>query len=637
MHHTTRDDSPEDITELAIQFRDVLPKDVLTTTPDVFKYPEWTKNDQLIKIGEVLRTFFKANPRSVVNVEKLIQSSLMIQPSEIKSSVEFFQQNSIIRHYTLDSSERIAEAQWLPRINEIIHYLVSEQVAERDTVRELTPIPDGVAQEEPTGDCSAIMSDGSSCGRPAFRGDKCICHSSAEDKPLEQFSEAVNETLACGDLHDFTRFVFPDHFAFQKGLTFNYKSIFDFSVFNCVLLLDDVTLKSDASLSGCVFNKGLVFRLCHFEDVSVEAKNMIIKGDCEITISDFGILDMNSCVFERRASFRSNSFKDRINLSECRFMKSLLIRDFKREGEGGNISLARAVFENPQSTHIKTLYFPQIILLGCDVKGISITTPVVTSNKSDLRIGDDLALKYVRLAFPRWFARIKGLIRALYNFIVRGRPQSANELVHDVVPHSQDFSRRNFEAIRSLVIASVQSLTGRKMGTLRQRYLNVIECYQRLQSNMNSSKNYEMAGAFHAREMDLRREMHGPFGQWLLSKHALYMWLAYYCERIWVPILVLILVICALAPIVTMLWMGDPTFSWTGNLDHIRGAFDGWLDHLTRNLRSIFFMQDGVFCERFESGCCDRGWYLFLIGEKLFTVVMLSFIVVAFRRHFKRF
>lgn len=117
--------SENDLYNYLIQFRETLPNVINSNSRGIFKYPEWPQNLKIIKVGELLKTYFKIYPGDVINADYL-RNSVLIEFGEILQILDFYEGNRIIYRSGGEVDSIKAEAEWLYKLNTLLKDLNEE-------------------------------------------------------------------------------------------------------------------------------------------------------------------------------------------------------------------------------------------------------------------------------------------------------------------------------------------------------------------------------------------------------------------------------------------------------------------------------------------------------------------------------
>lgn len=180
---------------------------------------------------------------------------------------------------------------------------------------------------------------------------------------------------------------------------------------------------------------------------------------------------------------------------------------------------------------------------------------------------------------------------------------------------------------------------GRELGNepRQVRLRNIEDSYQQIQRHLNSIRNYSDAGGFHEREMILRHDFLTQ-SFWGRQLNGIYGTLAVYGESLRRPFGWLCLLLFVI-PLLTMFLLGDNTANWTGEFSDLGSGITLYFEDFVRNLESLYSIKSNPFMDKFGFGNGRIGWIwgLALIVEKIFTFILVSFIVINVRRKFRRY
>jgi hypothetical protein len=195
--------------------------------------------------------------------------------------------------------------------------------------------------------CQVEMLWGKPCGRQCLpNDDRCICHSEDPDKDQELFEIEVENQLERDDVHDFTRFVFPDGCNFAE-VTFTGRVDFQGAEFKGDANFFHATFTGDANFLAATFTGYAEFEEATFKG---DAKfwDATFTGDadfaeCHVTEKAHVRFDSEyreDAMFAREASFCGVRIDDgarltfrKMSLDKCRFLETDLTRVEFREVE----------------------------------------------------------------------------------------------------------------------------------------------------------------------------------------------------------------------------------------------------------------------------------------------------------------
>ncbi len=567
-----------DLYSYLIQFRKDLPNIISSANIDFFEYPAWSRDAKLYQVGKLIEVFFKADNDSILFPD-YIRNSIEIEYSEILSILEFYENNGILKGYELGSVAVIAEDNWYNKLNLILDKLKPVEIIDKSGLT-VVPPPATMTVETITADAEItiycqIKMNNNVCGSNVYHDGLCICHFDDRKKNDAIFNAEINSIIKSTNINDFTRFIFPDDFRFPNTY-FNKISIFNECKFYTHLNMSKYSFKEELDIQNCQFIGGVNLSFSSFEnDIIFDSNN---------SLSSY----FQSSLFYKGFIFGNN------------------IKDIDKLG---STNLKNIIFKAPDKIFFRNIFLPNLLVEGTDISNISIVNFTLW-NKNSLKLNFANIYNLLKVKMFRFFPWFRVLN---YQFRDEQIEISNYKLGDEYILNSEINRIKNKE-------------------TIKLKFISISECYQRLQKNMLNVRNYSKAGFFHIREMELQRSKFGYWGR-CLSSFSFYKYLSFYGESILIPISFLISMLI-LIPIITMLFMGHNEYYITWKLNDIGNALYGWLNEFTYNLEKIFYLKNSIF----EYKCRPHNpWKLLFIFEKFFSVILISFIVVAFRRRFKRY
>lgn len=569
--------SDEDLVRLIAQFRETLPDVITSENTSAFGYPAWSRNENIHRIGALLQVFFRRDPDGELEPD-YIRNSVTIEFGEILSILEYFERNEIVEGVELGSNSVQASKGWEQRLQNILQSL--ERKPGGDPLAVGPPaalqlrLPAGLA-------CQKEMHDGQPCGRGLADAGHCICHSMDRQKDSVAFARSANVIFQDTREYDFTGFVFPEDYQFPDYREFKRPLIFDRAVFRNFVQLENRIFKAELFLNGCEFEGGGTFARCVFE------KNVEM----------------------RRVKAKALSF------AYSRFLQGLLLENnIQWKARFASIDFSWVIFEDTSKIFLRNIFLPQMRFEGCDLTSVSFVgvqpfEPAIWGVNAKSRTA----------RFNRWFSFKMGKI------VLGLRPLSFEQ---GDITHHASFSRVGDEFVLEKDLQPIKDNMIRLLKIER-----VAECYQKLQRNMLAGKNYPAASRFHLREMELLRQNTWKFWK-MLGFRALYRHFSNYGESAWRP-LIIFMAMLVLVPGLLMFCLGESTYQWTGNFSDLSTGLGGWFEDFVSNLRGIVYLKNDFFGA--AHGDFGSGWHLLFIAEKLISVLLVSFVVVALRRRFRRY
>jgi len=343
----TQQHSEIEILRLLIQFRKKLPKTISSASKALFQYPEWDKDSKVYQVGRLILTFFGALPMETLSPE-YIRNSIQIEPAEITALLEEFRANKFLFKAGPGSTEYRVAHDWSRRLRELLDSLKPLSWEDGGGV---TVVPEPAELKLTVSDpvvtvgqafCQVEMHTGESCSRPIIANEKCVCHLEG-DKDLDAFREEVRKVIDNSDIHDFTGFIFPEHYQFPARRHFMGKLILKECAFECFVALRESVFESAVLMDNCSLNKGASFVFARF------------RSEFEMRYCDASFLDFGGAVFERGFVFVQNTrTSSDVDLSD-RFLN------------GVPFDFAGAVFEDGARVFIKSISPSNIGLRGTNL------------------------------------------------------------------------------------------------------------------------------------------------------------------------------------------------------------------------------------------------------------------------------
>jgi uncharacterized protein YjbI with pentapeptide repeats len=537
--------------------------------------------------------------------------------------------------------------------------------------------------------CQVEMLDSPVCGRPVLypdRGDgKCILHTEEKNKCLDTFQIELDKTLGDTETecYDFTRVIFPANGCtfpkeFDKDVNFNlakflgsvsfnrshFRGIadFEYAVFVGRSAFRGSRFDQAARFLGATFEGEADFRSGTFEKSAV-FNEVTFKSGVDFTESKFrGEAYFTCCVFDRRASFSRVEFERVGSFVGARFHGRT---DFDKALFGGECEFSFSMFAG-EASFIRTHFTRDVSFLKCHLtdtarltfdaetedglpgimfqaeadfrsvrldEGSKLTFRKVVLERSfflETRVRD---VEFVDVTWPRyerWSRRVLKRLRPFRLFFER-TPFYSRMAAYDEL----------WVGNRGDSLTGAQERPTKLLG--KNHHMLLAQLYRQLQANYIREYRYTEAGDFYIGEQETMRKATGVLRQYL-SSYFVYKWISFYGQR-YLRSLSWLLFVLLLFPTI-FLWGGidlspriapgaeavDITkyeFSFSPEdcflfTDHYLEAFKVNISFITLNRSEV------------TSRLPHAGQRALAGLEMVLVVILVSFVVLALRRQYKR-
>ena len=324
----------------------------------------------------------------------------------------------------------------------------------------------------------------------------------------------------------------------------------------------------------------------------------IFYDNVDLTHSTFNSsLTIKKCKFEEAINFSNSKFLDSVDIvanellhvdfSYCQFSKALIFDrnsiSIQLPNQDYHLDFHGVVFESPSQVTIKIISFNMISLRGANILSID-TLQVRNFNKREYILCDESI-------------------------------------------HLRDM-KRSFDSLAIL-----------------NEFKLVSETYKSLTKLFDNQKKYFISGELHCRAMELERTKFVTnsnnktehIKKWFLRNiniYNCYRLLSNYGESFWKPIIWFGVMIISV-PLLMMYYMGENSLDFTTNSYYFPNGWEVWRNDFTHNLMNLISFDNGKnFCDKGEY---DSSWNLLFIAERILSILFITFIVIAFKRKFKRY
>ncbi len=438
------------------------------------------------------------------------------------------------------------------------------------------------------------------CGEDSLpNDDKCIFHSSNENKDTNDFKEAFKKKTGVTEL-DFAGYVFPVE---VKNEIFNRDAGDAREDPN-----DQKNISGDSEI--ITFNKKMIFKHASF-----------LKG---ITFSNL-------------------IFKESIDMSECQFYEECYFNEseFKRE-----VILDGSVVHNKLS--FDKAKFSDTLSWENDPSAIKASEGEISFTNIKVRDSEQINFNHVDLS--RWSFIGSDISRINFKFCAwtdsrsmkkcHGRSKSTS-MLYDELVQQLDYKPFRHKWLHPTNIDSKDS----------KKYDEILSLYRGLRINYESKLQYQEAGAFHIGEMEVRRLLllQNNKRKIISCFEYFFMWFYKFLSDYGENYLKISGRFIAMVAIFATLFMFTGLHKVHDNFNISKGTIDYSLSlqlSSTENIKEILldfsrslaysfsvatiFLKNKQYTYKNESG-----YYLFIL-ESCFGAIMLPLLVLAVRRNFKR-
>ena len=285
---------------------------------------------------------------------------------------------------------------------------------------------------ETTKTCQVEMRNGKPCGRDLYDDEHCIFHSEEGDKDLDSFQKGINRILSMpSELHDFTRFIFPEGVAFPKKFlkptifrraTFTSEADFGGAIFAGRVDFRDVRFLNRTNFRRSVFEREANFRRAsfkhkalfisgtfkaktqfdraHFLDETTFAGTMFYDGiDFCWAMFDLGAV-FSQAVFKGSAIFDYFISDGEINFKSCVFQDAFSMKSYDQHFiELVERDLIKSVdftsvkFSKPEKVKFQKIDLSKFRFLETDLRGVHFIDEKWDERKTRKRVYDEISPK----------------------------------------------------------------------------------------------------------------------------------------------------------------------------------------------------------------------------------------------------
>jgi uncharacterized protein YjbI with pentapeptide repeats len=439
--------------------------------------------------------------------------------------------------------------------------------------------------------CQELMRYGIPCGRLLYDGEKCICHSEKEDKDVGLFQEELDKIFANdeAEYYDLTHFVFPrDDYRLPRE--YKKDTFFLWATFSGEADFSEATFSGEADFWSAMFSGDADFR--------------------EATFS--GNADFREATFSGKTWFHSTRFKKPVGFAHCKVAKEAEVvfdgeelREVNEEMFLGEADFTSCSFAEPKNIKFRKVSLQKCKFLETDVSAVQFVD--VTWEEK-----------------PKYF----GL--------------SSRNAVHDEVSNKTDNNYNLIAQLYRRLQAKRNAVRDEASNKKNNNYSLIAQLYRRLQANYINNYNYAEASDFYIGEQEMMRKAKGKIRQYL-STSFLYKLISYYGESYWQPLILLSFVLLFFTGIFlynginlgstpqasTVAETVNYEWSWSPR-DFLLVKSDYW-EAFAVNFLLITFIRSEI------SEHLPSTWMRFVIGiESLIVIALVTFIILALRRRFKR-
>ena len=504
--------------------------------------------------------------------------------------------------------------------------------------------------------CQVIMHNGEPCGRNLYDSEKCICHCEDPDKDVAQFNGelfALARHKNVTQCFDYTGFVFPHDGASLPG-SFECESIFRGAVFLGDADFAGKEFAGDVSFEDTVFERECSFRAAQFE-ASAYFHSTQFHGEVtfrEAMFSPDGKADFDHVQFEEHANFFKTIFVGNVDFDHTCFCSSA---EFTM-ASFALLSRFTLVHFHSDATFQKTIFDGEVQFRNVRFMGTSSFTEACFKGATEFRQVFFVDLMMAHGAKISGYLMFRGATFGYEAYFTSLRlAESAKVVFHTTSLDRCRFLGSKVEHMEFTDVAwpSRRKLLGRDWFYRKavydelnpqggQSWEQVADIYRGLQEYYHQRNRYQEAGGFYIAEHDINRKVNRKLPYRVSTR--LYRMASIYGES-YLRSLLWLAFILVLSPAV-FLWGGidlsphiDPS---VGPVDIVSYQLSLWPQDcflLTDDFKEAFNANISfITLNRSElTGRLPHTGQRALAGlEMVLVVILVSFVVLALRRWFKR-
>ena len=556
------------------------------------------------------------------------------------------------------------------------------------------PAVRGPIMTDETKTCQVEMRDGKVCGRqvlyPQHGDGMCVLHTEDEKKCPDTFQIELDKTLKDTETecYDFTLVVFPaDGYTFPRE--FDKDVDFDHATFLGPAPFVRTRFRGIADFCNVVFHQEALFRYSHFDkrsdfldatfegrtdfahrqfDGEADFNGVTFKSNVDFTKARFdGEAYFANCTFDKRASFFRAEFEKVGSFTGARFHGRT---DFDEAEFGGECEFSASTFSG-EASFTRTQFTRDVSFLKCHLTDTARLTFDAETRSGQL--GEMFAAETesgqpgIMFEADADFTsmRLDDGCQLTFRKIILERCLFLETRVRDVLfigvawPRRQTLKRKWLYGIsayrrwvepmkifyREGVYDDLRNDPAWVRWNLpdsstkppdRSYYDSVAGLYRELQANYITNYDYPTAGAFYLGEQEMIRKSKHWTRRWF-GTFVLYRLIAYYGESFILPFFWLIATL-ALFPIYLLcdgIYLYSPShevnYEWSWSLSDLFFLKADYWNAVGANLSLATFNRGAIasyLTEPYKHGIITL--------ESAVLIVLISFLVMALRRAFKR-